>query len=40
MKILTLKHQKYKKTPKKLVLRLFFLQFVKIMFFNIMLKSI
>ena len=37
MKILTLKHQKYKK---QLLLRLFFLQFVKIMFFNIMLKSI
>ena len=34
MNILTLKHQKYKKNCK---LRLFFLQFIKIMFFNIML---
>ena len=36
MNILTLKHQKLK----KLLLRLFFLQFIKIMFFNNMLESI
>ena len=35
MNILTLQHQKYK----KLLLRLFSLQFIKIMLFNIMLKS-
>ena len=37
MNILTLRNQKYKK---KVLLRLFFLQFIKRMFFNIMLKSI
>ena len=36
MNVLTFKHQKYK----KLLLRLFFLQFIKITLFNIMLKSI
>ena len=35
MDILTLQHQKYK----KLLLRLFSLQFIKMMLFNIMLKS-